>query len=131
MTRKALTPFIIGLAVIFLGAFVFTFFNIYDSFPHLDKVFHISGGIIIAWFFSNLWSEKFKGFDKFQRVIIFMALGVLVGFFWEIMEYSTSQPPLVSHELLRYYIYGGNLTDTLGDLVADVFGGALFGLLKR
>ena len=129
MFRKVLNPVVVGLAVIFLGAFVFTFFNIYDFVPHLDKVFHVSGGFIVAWFFSNLWGDKLKGFNKFQRLILFMSLAALVGFFWEVMEYSTSQPPFVSHQLLRHYIYGGNLNDTLGDIMADVFGSALFGLL--
>lgn len=131
MVRKALNPFIIGLAVLFLGTFVFTFFDIYGLFPHLDKVFHVLGGFIVAWFLGTFWEDNLKGLNQFQRIIVFMALATLAGFFWEVMEYATSQPPFVYNQLLRHYIYGGNLTDTLGDLMADVFGGALFGFFKR
>lgn len=129
--RKTIKPLVAGLVVLFLGTFIATFLNLFDYFPHIDKLFHITGGFIVAWFFSDLWVDELKGLNQFQRVIIFMALGALVGFFWEIMEYTTSKPPFVSNQLLRHYIYGGDLTDTLGDLMADVFGGALFGFFKR
>ncbi len=127
--RRTIKPFLAGLAVIFLGSFVAAFFNLYDTFPHIDKIFHIASGFIIAWFFSNLWEDNFKGFNRFQRVIMFMALAGLIGFFWEVLEYSTSTSLFTHYQLIRHYFYGGDLTDTLGDLLADVLGGAIFGLL--
>lgn len=128
MIRKVLKPFIAGLIVIFVGAFVITYFNLYDIFPHLDKLFHVAGGFVVAWFLSNFWEDSFKGLNKFQRVIVFMALAGLVGFFWEVAEYSTSTSLFDGHQLIRHYVFGGSNTDTLGDIMADVFGGALFAL---
>ena len=129
MARQALKPFIFGLIVIFLGSFVVTFFNIYNAFPQLDKLFHVTGGFILAWFFSQIWANELKLLNFFQRLVIYMGVAVLIGVFWEIMEFSTSLPPLYNNQILRHYIYGGSLADTLADLMADILGAGIFGLL--
>ncbi|GEM_PF-4073436 len=131
MTRQTAKPFLTGLTVIFLGTFVVTFFNLYDTFPYIDKLFHVIGGFIVAWFFSVLWGDNLKGLNKFQRVIVFMAMASFVGVFWEIMEYSTSFSFFDDQQLIRHYLYGGNMGDTLGDLMADIFGAVILGFLKR
>ena len=129
--KKVIPPVIVGIIVVFIGSFVITDFNLYDIYPHIDKFFHVAGGFIVAWFFSQYWITKLGQFSNFERFIILIAMAALVGFVWEVGEFSTSQPPLVNHQLLRHYIYGGNLTDTLGDLMADVFGAAVLGLFAR
>jgi hypothetical protein len=129
MYQKLLKPVVLGLVIIFFGSFLFTYAHIYDSWPHLDKIFHTTAGFTIAWFFSIFWAEELKSFNKFQRFIIFMGLAAMVGVIWEIMEFTTSLPPFVYHPVLRHYVFGGDVADTLGDLVADIFGASLFGLL--
>ena len=131
MNRKVLKPFITGLLVIFLGSFIVTDFNLYDTFPHIDKLFHVTGGFIVAWFFAVLWVGYLKQASPFQRFLILIAIATLVGVFWEIAEYSTSVQPLSNFSLLHHYIYIGDITDTLGDLLADMFGAALAVLILR
>lgn len=110
-----------------------TYFNFYNAFPHLDKVLHVSGGFIVAWFFTRLWLglERIEIFNKFEYLVLCIALAAMVGFFWELMEYTASVPPLEQYYWIHHYIYIGNVTDTLGDLLADIFGGALFGLIDH
>lgn len=128
--KKYSAPFIAGLAVIFIGSFIVTAFNLYDMYPHLDKVFHVSGGFIVAWFFGRYLQDKLTVFTQFERFVILVALGAMIGVFWELGEFSTSIPPLAHHPLLQHYLYIGDLRDTLGDLVADSFGAALYALFS-
>ena len=125
------TPLIVGLCVIFLGTFVITFFDLYSFFPHLDKILHVSGGFLTAWFFARYWQDKFGTFSSLDRFLMLLAITALVGVLWELAEFSTSIPPLAHHKLLRHYLYIGSLIDTLDDLVADIFGAALCALLLR
>ena len=129
MTRKALKPFLAGLIVLFLGSFVVTYFNIYDYFPYIDKLFHIAGGFIVAWFFAVLWTDYLKQASLFQRFVTLLGVAALVGVFWEVAEYSTSIPPLSNFSLLHKYLYIGSLVDSLGDLMLDILGAALAALL--
>ena len=131
MTNKTIKPFLAGLTVIFLGTFVVTFFGIYDTIPYIDKFFHVAGGFVIAWFFSNYWGDDLKELSKFQRLFILMALASFIGSFWEVMEYSTSTSFFEDNQLIRHYIYGGDLFDTLADIMADISGAAILFLFKR
>ena len=126
---KPKVPIIVGLLIVTVGAYVATHFGLYDTFPHLDKIFHTAGGMVVAWYFSVLWEDQLKGFGPFERVLVFMAMGALIGYFWELAEYSTGQYPLAQFHALHSYLYGGDVTDTLGDLIADVFGAGLFAIL--
>lgn len=131
MTHKIIKPLIVGLVVIFLGSFVVTFFDLYDTFPYIDKVFHFAGGFVVAWFFSQMWFEKLGNFNKSERLLILVSVTTMIGFLWELAEYSTSLPPLVNNILLRHYFYGGSLIDTLGDFVADISGAVVFYFLRK
>jgi hypothetical protein len=128
MLKRLTLPFIIGLCVIFFGSFIVTFFNLYITYPYIDKLLHISGGFIAVWFFSRLWKNKLIGFSTNKQLVLCIAFVVIVGLFWELMEYSTSVPPLINYPSLQRYIYIGSITDTLGDLLADIFGGSLFSI---
>jgi len=125
------TPLAVGVLVIIIGTFVITFFDLYYTVPHVDKILHVSGGFIIAWFFSQFWFDKLKDFGQLERLVFFMAIAALVGIFWEIAELSTSFPPLSNFDIVRHYLYHGSLIDTLGDLTADIFGATLFALIRK
>jgi hypothetical protein len=128
---KPWAPIISGIAVIVVGLFIFTHLHLHGVFPHSDKFFHTLGGIVIAWYFSLLWKDKLTTFTHVERLIIYIAMAAMVGFLWELLEYSTAQYPLDGLGVLRHYVFGGNLRDTLGDLTADLFGASIFGLLKK
>ncbi|MDP4001544.1 MAG: hypothetical protein Q8P69_00645 [bacterium] len=131
MTNKTIKPFLAGLIVLFLGTFVVTFFDIYNFIPHIDKFLHVAGGFVVAWFFSNYWGDDLRGLSGLQRFIILMSLASFIGSFWEVMEYSTSTSFFEDNQLIRHYIYGGDLFDTLADIMADISGAAILFLFKR
>lgn len=124
-------PIIAGFVVMFLGTFIITYFNLYNTYPHLDKFLHTAGGFIVAWFFVVYWSDKLGAYSRFERLILCTAMAALVGFFWEVAEYSTSFPAFADYPILRHYLYAGSLLDTLGDFMADIFGAAMFALFFR
>ena len=123
-------PLIVGIAVIFFGSIIVTEFKLYELIPHIDKMFHVGGGFIVAWFFIRLWTDHFKSFKKFQSFIISLSLAALVGYLWELAEYSTSLPIFTNYPIFSHYLYIGSITDTLGDLFADMFGAGLFTILR-
>jgi len=129
-TYKTNKPLIVGLVFIFSSVFVVTFFYLYSIIPHLDKGLHVIGGFIVVWFFSQFWFEKLKTFSHKECLLIFMSLAALVGFFWEVAEFSTAFPPLVDWGPLKNYLYIGSLVDTLGDFTANILGAALFSLFR-
>ena len=77
------------------------------------------------------WRDKLTQFTNFERFVILLGIAAVAGIAWELAEFSTSQRPLSSFELLHRCIYSGSLRDTLGDLTADIFGGAIYGLFTR
>lgn len=129
--KKHFYPVVVGIILILFGTFATAYFDLYTRFAHFDKILHTSGGFIVAWFFAWYWGSKFNNFNKFERVVLLAAMGALIGFCWELLEFSVSVPPLSAHQLIHHYLYIGDLRDTLGDLVADTFGAALFGFLSR
>ncbi len=109
------------------GIVLATKFDIYSAIPHFDKILHISGGFIVAWFFARFFQKDLAGVSRFHRFLILVAMAGLVGLIWEFAEFSSSfLAP--SHPLLHKYFYGGDLIDTLTDLMADLAGGILYAL---
>lgn len=123
-------PIISGLILVFFATFVFTRFELYNLIPNIDKMFHVIGGIIVAWYFSRLWRGKLDHFEYAERLVLFMSCVALTGIVWELLEYSTSLP-ILKNPTLHYYLYSGTLADTLLDIIADLFGAAVFALLYR
>ncbi|KKT87180.1 MAG: hypothetical protein A3J46_00170 [Candidatus Yanofskybacteria bacterium RIFCSPHIGHO2_02_FULL_41_11] len=128
INKRYLRPLICGLIVIIIGSVLATNFHIYSSIVHFDKVLHVSGGLVAAWFFGVIWGSKLSGFSNFEKFLILISLAALIGWVWELMEFIVSASWLAEFPTLHRYIYGGNLIDTIGDLPADIFGASLFAL---
>lgn len=123
--KKYFNCILTGVVVLVLGILVANYFNIYASVPHFDKLLHFFGGFIVAWFFSIFFAKDLNGISRFKKFLILMAMAALIGLFWEFAEYLSN---LYSAPLLKHFFYGGDLRDTLTDLLSDVIGGAIFGL---
>lgn len=126
--KKYVPPFLTGVSVIVIS--ILTSAAFYARFPHFDKIYHVSGGFIVAWFFAMYWRGRLAELKPFDKFVIFTASAALIGLIWELTEFSTGVPPLSHYPIIHHYMYIGDLVDTLGDLVADVLGGALFGLVS-
>ena len=128
MMRRLLTPFVTGVLVMVFGIFVATAFHLY-AIPHFDKALHVTGGLIVAWFFSIFFKKDLVGVSWFHRFLILVAMAGLVGLLWEFAEFGSSfLAP--AHPILHRYFFGGDLTDTLTDLMSDLVGGMLYTLFS-
>lgn len=122
-----LLPGIIGITFGLLTIFLVGSLNLYQRINHLDKIFHIVGGFLIAWFFIDYFDEL-KTSDKLKRLIICLAGAALISLVWEFAEHFSSVYGPTHFPWIYHYFYGGNLVDTLHDLIADLSGALLFGL---
>ena len=93
--------------------------------PHFDKVLHVGGGVVVAWFFYRYLGNYLNSFSHFKQFLILVAMTALVGLIWEFAEYG-ARFIATSHPVIYQYFHGGDLKDTLGDLLADLIGGVLY-----
>ncbi|OGN27611.1 MAG: hypothetical protein A2941_01280 [Candidatus Yanofskybacteria bacterium RIFCSPLOWO2_01_FULL_49_17] len=117
--------FIIAVLFTVLVSFFVGKFNLYDFIPHLDKALHVIGGAIASWFFLEYFRDDFQKigpWTKFRYLLAVIGSAVLVGLIWEFAERLSS---LYGTSLMRRYLYGGDVDDTLIDLAADIVGAVL------
>lgn len=126
MLTRSYKPFLVGVIVLFVAIVVAKDFGWYDQFFLMDKVFHVLGGAIVAWFAWSLWAKKMKADSWWVRLIFFVGVVALVGLAWEWLEYLSS---ISGNAALIAYIHIGDLADTLKDLLADMVGGSVASLL--
>jgi hypothetical protein len=122
---RTVTPTVAGFLLLFVGVFLCGRFGWYYEVPHLDKILHVLGGIIVAWFVLSLLQNDITHLAAWKQIIIVVGIGALIGVVWEWAEYVSN---FTQHSipLWYHYFHGGDLADTLGDLVADVVGATLF-----
>ncbi len=141
--KKYIVPAIVGVGLVLFSILPLTL-DLYHRFNHFDKLLHLSGGIIVAWFFSRYMSDELKQFHstsslrgdsvesgqaaKLKTLLILTAVACLVGVFWEFAEYlSSTYGPAYAPIIYRHFFIG-DLADTLGDMLADIIGGFVFAL---
>lgn len=120
-------PIIAGLILLFIAVFIGQWFGLYLQLPGIDKVFHVTGGIIAAWFVLTLFQKEVGHMAAWKQAAIFIGITTLIGVVWEFAEYI-SNFTRATHPLLYHYFHGGDLADTLGDLFSDIIGAALLTL---
>ena len=115
--------------VILLGALLLTAHGLavintwYWLYPSIDIPMHLLGGAFVATFF--LWlTEKYPGQwqvsrNFFVRATIFLSFTALVGVLWEFSEFIYGF--FASYR--AWHIAGGDVTDTVTDLLNDLLGG--------
>ncbi len=121
-------PISLGILILLIGVFVSGIFGLYEYFPHIDKVFHFSGGFALGWFFFILLTPE-KFYSKPKQILVVAAATCLVAVFWEYFERLSTLYSAHYFPWLFYWIQGGDLNDTLLDVLAGIIGATTFCLV--
>lgn len=118
---RARFPVLAGFALIAVGIFVGEYFSLYYRIPQFDKILHTTGGFVAAWFVLALLQEELTHMRWWKQLFLVVSAAAFIGVVWEWAEFlaglsRTSMPTLY------HYFHGGDLADTIGDLVADTAG---------
>lgn len=122
---RTTTPVLFGCLVLLTGLFVGEYWGLYAFIPHFDKVMHISGGLAVAWMAMALLQSDIEGLAAWKQALIIVSVTSLIGILWEFAEYG-SNSIRYTHPVWYHYFHSGDLADTVGDLIADLTGGAAF-----
>ena len=118
-------PLILGLLVLFVGIFVGEQWGLYYAIPNFDKVLHTLGGLAIAWMAMAIFQDDIKQLPWYKQLVLIVSLTIMVGVLWEFAEFSAGFTRS-SWPWLYHWFHGGDMADTISDLVADLSGGTLF-----
>ena len=118
---RARTPILFAFFVVFLGIVASEWLHLYETLPHFDKAMHVLGGLSAAWVGLALLQDEITHLPFWKQVLVFVSFATLAGVLWEIAEFlaNSSRDSL---PLLYRYFHGGDMADTIGDLVADIIG---------
>lgn len=117
---RARTPFLIGIVLVVGGIFVSGHWGLYQI-PWFDKFMHILGGIVAAWLGLALLQDEITHLRAWKQTLIIVSVAIAIGVVWEWAEYLSTVNRAHTPWLYRWF-HGGDLADTLGDLVADTVG---------
>jgi hypothetical protein len=120
---KYLYPILLGIVIFFIGVYFSDFFDLYNRFDHIDKVFHFMGGVALGWFFCVFFSIKDLPMTTSKRLLIVVASTCLIAVFW---EYAERLSTLYAPRWIVHWYSGGDLNDTLTDILAGMLGGGTF-----
>lgn len=126
--KKFKAPIFTGLIIMFIAVFPTEWFNLYDV-KYFDKLMHLSGGIISAWFFSIFLRKELGVSSKFRATVMIVSIAGLTGVLWEFAEYISSAYVSQIAPTIARYMFIGDLTDTIGDILLDLTGGLSFAVL--
>jgi uncharacterized membrane protein YjdF len=118
---RARFPVLAGLLLIVIGIFVGEYFSLYYRIPQFDKILHTAGGAVAAWFILALIQDELVHMRWWKQMVIIVSVAAFIGVAWEWAEYCAGLTR-TSLPALYHYFHGGDLADTLGDLVADTSG---------
>jgi xanthine/uracil permease len=124
---RTFTPVISGLVLLSIGVFFGEIWGWYDHIANFDKVLHVSGGVIAAWFVLTLFQNDIPRMVWWKQLLVLVGITTLIGVVWEWAEFASN---FTQHTYPGWYHYfhGGDLADTIGDLVADVTGAVVLSL---
>ena len=108
-------------ALLVVGIFILNkaahFFYWYSSISQFDMFMHTLGGIFVAVWGAALLYPLLKDQKKAIWIIVLTAFVLIVGFLWEVFEFSVQG--IVRVETLA------NIPDSISDMVFDMIGGIL------
>lgn len=122
---RTLTPFIVGLLVLAVGIFFGVWWGLYDTIPHFDKMVHVLGGGVTAWFVLALMQREITHMTGWKQALALVGISMLIGVAWEWAEFASNYAQY-SHPTWYFYFHGGDLADTMIDLAADTLGAVVF-----
>lgn len=120
------TPILLGIALVAGGIFASGHWGLY-SIPWFDKLMHTLGGVVAAWFGLALLQDEITHMRIWKQVVIILSVAMFIGVAWEWAEYASTLTREQTPWLYKWF-HGGNLQDTLGDLIADTAGAFLMTL---
>ena len=123
---KYRAPITFGLFVLFVGVFVSGAFDLYHRIPHIDKVYHALGGVALGWFFFVFFFNEGTSLSKFKQTLIVVSATCLVAVLWEYVERLSTLYAPVYAPWFYHWIKGGDLNDTLLDILAGMCGSLVF-----
>lgn len=121
-------PVLWGIILLIVAILFGEMFSLYYRFAWLDTAFHTIGGFLLAWYMWR-WTTDIA-MPSHMRTLVVLSLALAVGVVWEWAEYLSSFSRESIPTLYRYF-HGGNLADTLKDLVADSLGALAYIALRR
>lgn len=121
-------PVLWGIVLLIVAILFGEMFSLYYRFAWLDTAFHAIGGFLLAWYMWR-WTSDIA-MPSHMRIFVVLSLALAVGVVWEWAEYLSSFSRESIPTLYRYF-HGGNLADTLKDLVADSLGALAYIALRR
>lgn len=115
---------VLVVGIFFLNKAANTFYW-YLSIPWFDMLMHTLGGVFVAVWGGALFLPLLKGQKALLWVIVLTAFVLIVGFLWEVFEFSVQG--ITQLETLA------NIPDSLSDMVCDMIGGVVgtFFVLSR
>lgn len=81
----------------------------------------------MAWLAMALLQDDVAHLPAWKQALIIVSIATFIGVVWELAEYVSGFSK-ESVPLLYRYFSGGDLIDTLGDLLADIVGASTFAL---
>lgn len=111
--------------IVFLSLVIGKMLRGYITFPWLDKLFHVAGGMAIAYFFSVSIShlQKLVGpIAPTKRLMLSLGLTIGAAIAWELLE-------LMGDGLFQTKMNFG-MVDTLWDVIFGLLGGLALVLLR-
>jgi uncharacterized membrane protein YjdF len=121
-------PTFAGLALLFVAIIVGEQLNLYVLLPGIDKTFHFLGGVVCAWWAWQWLSQELQ--QPLHRSAAVLGIALAIGVVWEWAEYLSNFSRTII-PLLYHYFHGGDLVDTLGDLIADTAGALAFIAIRQ
>ncbi|MEK7600839.1 MAG: hypothetical protein AAB463_02685 [Patescibacteria group bacterium] len=126
------TPLLVLCVVFVLGVFVTGATNLYELIPWFDKLMHLAGGASIAWLAHRHFSHNSHTHQNPLYAWAILGVVAVVGIAWEVAEHTSSLFGQTYWPSIYMYFHGGDLTDTLIDLVLDLTGAlAVFRFSRR
>lgn len=111
-----------GIIVLIVGIYLSDVFDLYNRFDYIDKFFHFSGGVALGWFFYIFFDIRNLPMSVFRKIAIVVSATCLVAVFW---EYAERLSTLYAPKYIVHWFSGGNINDTLLDILAGMVGGGV------
>ena len=127
---KYRSPLVLGVIILFVGVFVSGFLDWYYFLPHIDKVYHFVGGFALGWFFYIYFSFKESQLSNFNKLLILVSATCFVAVLWEYAERLSNIYSPEHAKWLYHWFKGGDLNDTLLDILAGITGSFVFGIFS-
>jgi hypothetical protein len=118
------------LVILFLTNVPSLYYALYIDYSWFDTVQHFLGGFFVAMFMTAYLKDALNG-NNFKNLLVIAGATILIGVVWEFAEYIANQTliePTYKYFGIKAY-FMGDLRDTMIDLLMDISGSLVFGIL--